>query len=149
MNVSKLMVADRLFSIALALSPCIASSQTGTNIGRRDTGVSPGLKPSTGAKIESTTIVKLGTARNWRSADGKQIVAELVSWPVTDPQAAEKHPRDLKFDVVRDNQVRLRKDKQTFTLPLGRLSPEDRLYLQQVVDSLAKAQGASASEAKR
>ena len=125
------------------LLPLTAFSQSNTNIGRRSTGVTPGMNPSTGAKIESRTIVKLGAARNWTSVDGKVVVAELMSWPLDDPKATSKDVSELKFDVVRGGQIRLRKNQQTFTLPVKRLSADDQAYVKQVVENIAKSKSAA------
>ncbi len=127
------------------------SAQTGkasfTNRGGSSTaGVTP--SPAPAAPAETTVVLKLGPTRVWRNHEDKEIVAELISWPVTDPGAAKKDPAQIKFDIVREGQVRLRKDKQIFVLALDKLSAEDQMYVKQVQQSTARVKEAAAGPAK-
>ena len=140
------LIAARLgFLVAITAPAADAVAQTATNIGRRNTGVTPGMKPSTGAKIEPRTVMKLGAVRNWTSSDGKVVAAELMSWPITDPEATSKDIRDLKIEVVRDGQIRLRRGTATFNLALKRLSAADQAYVKQVVENVAKTKDSPAT----
>jgi hypothetical protein len=118
------------------------AAQTSTNIGGRSTGVSPGMKPSVARTIESTAVMKLGAPRTWKSADGREIAAELVSWPIANVQAAQKDPQSAAFDVVRNGVIRLRKEGKTFALALDKLSAEDQAYVKQVIAAVSKTQAA-------
>lgn len=114
-----------------------ASSQGITGIGRRSTGSDIGTKPEA-AKTETSVTIKLGPARAWKSVEGTTITAELVSWPVTDPKAATADPATLKFDIVRDGQVRLRKNGKVSVLALTRLSEADRAYVAALEETTKK-----------
>jgi hypothetical protein len=109
----------------------------GVDIGGRGTGAGIGAKIPQG-KTETSVTVKLGPVRNWKSAEGTEIAAELISWPVTDPKAATADPATLKFDVVRNGQVRLRKAGKVFVLPLARLSEADRAYVSKIEAATTK-----------
>ena len=109
----------------------------GVDIGGRGTGAGIGAKIPQG-KTETSVTVKLGPVRNWKSAEGTEIAAELISWPVTDPKAASADPATLKFDVVRNGQVRLRKAGKVFVLPLARLSEADRAYVSKIEAATTK-----------
>jgi hypothetical protein len=103
-------------------------SAQNTDIGGRGTGAGIGAKIAPG-KTETTVTVKLGPVRTWKSVEGIEIAAELVSWPLTDPKAATADPATLKFDIVRNGQIRLRKNGKVSVLPLTRLSEADRAYV--------------------
>jgi len=116
-----------------ALAPAV-HAQSITGIGRKNTGADIGPQPVV-PKTETTVTVKLGPVRNWKDTAGKEISAELISWPVTDANAAnaaKADPATLKFDVIRNGQVRLRKAGKVFVLPVSRLSESDRAYISQV-----------------
>lgn len=128
----------RLFSIisgAVVLST-VAPAQ-GVDIGGRGTGAGIGAKIPQ-SKTETSVTVKLGPVRAWKSAEGTEISAELISWPVTDPKAATADPSSLKFDVVRNGQIRLRKAGKVFVLPLARLSEADRSYVSKIEAATAR-----------
>lgn len=116
--------------VLTAVAPS-ANAQSITGIGRKNTGADIGPQPVV-PKTETSVTVKLGPVRNWKDAAGKEISAELISWPVTDPNAAKADPATLKFDVIRNGQVRLRKAGKVFVLPVSRLSESDRAYINQV-----------------
>ncbi|MFN0126437.1 MAG: hypothetical protein ACKV19_07130 [Verrucomicrobiales bacterium] len=107
-----------------------------TGIGGRGTGADIGTKP-VAPKSETTVTIKVGSIRNWKSVEGTEISAELVSWPINDPKAATADPATLKFDIVRGGQIRLRRAGKVFVLPLARLSESDRSYVAGV-ESAAK-----------
>ena len=117
--------------LAAAVPVAFTDAQSITGIGKKNTGADAGAQP-VAPKAETSVTVKLGPVRNWKDAAGKEISAELISWPVTDPEAAKADPATLKFDVVRNGQVRLRKAGKVFVLPLSRLSEGDRAYVSQV-----------------
>ena len=123
--------------VGCAVMPATASSQGITGIGRRTTGSDIGTKPEA-AKTETSVTVKLGPARAWKNVEGTTITAELVSWPVTDPKAATADPATLKFDIVRNGQVRLRKGGKISVLALTRLSEADRAYVSALEASTKK-----------
>lgn len=109
-----------------------------TDIGGRGTGAGIGAKIAP-AKTETSVTVKLGPVRTWKNAEGTEIAAELVSWPITDPKAATADPATLKFDIVRSGQVRLRKNGKVFVLPLAKLSDADRAYISSLEAATKKA----------
>ena len=123
-------------SVAVVLLSAGALAQ-GVDIGGRGTGAGIGARIPQG-KTETSVTVKLGPVRTWKSAEGAEISAELISWPVTDPKAATADPATLKFDVVRNGQVRLRKAGKVFVLPLARLSEADRAYVSKIEAAAAK-----------
>jgi hypothetical protein len=108
-----------------------------TGIGKRQTGADIGPKTAP-PKTETTVTVKLGPLRSWKSAEGTEISAELISWPITDPKAATADPSSLVFEVVRNGQVRLRKNGKVFVLALDRLSEADRSYVAGIVKATTK-----------
>ncbi len=123
-----------------------AWAQGGSNrVIDRGGGADVGIRPSdVKPQVTTSAVVKLGAARTWKSADGREMTAELVSWPLSAEAAAEKDPAKAKFDIVRNGQVRLRRDKTTFTLALDKLSPADKAYVGETAAKVKKAQAAPA-----
>jgi hypothetical protein len=131
MNLSRTVVAAAAVVLGLSRLAFEVSAQSITGIGKRTTGADIGGKPAV-PKTETTFTVKLGAARDWTNVDGTAIHAELVSWPINDPNAATADPATLKFDIVKQGQVRLRMKGKTYVLPLAKLSEGDRAYIAKI-----------------
>jgi hypothetical protein len=84
-------------------------------------------KPHPQVSFES--FVKLSPVREWTNRGGNVIEAELLSWPVADPDATEKPVDALVFTIVKDGKVRLRKGGKTYVLPLSSLADADQRFI--------------------
>ncbi len=112
------------------------------------------VAPARTKVVTKVVTVKLSPLRKWTSIDGKQMMAELLAWPIDDPAAAEKKLEELKIEVVRVGKVRLRKGGRggkTFVLALDRLAEADRVFVRGV-DALhgsGKGKGEGKEEGER
>lgn len=97
-------------------------------------GASVVVKPPKKQPAVYETTVKLQAARQWKSSDGKSIVAELMSWPIKGAKVAPKDIQQVKIEVIREKKIRLRTAGKITVVRLDRLSKED----QDQVGELAK-----------
>ncbi|CAN5310112.1 hypothetical protein BH23VER1_BH23VER1_26030 [soil metagenome] len=108
-------------------------------VGSGDAGGGAGATVTPRQTVTSlSAVAKLGPSRQWTNAEEKTIVAELVSWPIADPEAATKGVDELKIDVIRDGKVRLRMGEKTHTLALESLSTADQNYIKGIAQQIAK-----------
>lgn len=119
-------------------------SRTRVRDGGGSAGIGVGRAPASAPS--TVTHLKLSPIREWRSEDGRTIHAELMSWPVQDPEAATRKVEELSFDVVRDGRIRLRRNDKIFALPLSRLSEEDRAFVAGLAKRLRKNGGSPPGE---
>jgi hypothetical protein len=125
-------------SVALALSPGPAPAQSArTEIGGGGGGSSVRIERAPGdTKPQTVTQLKLAPIREWTNAEGKKIHAELLSWPVSDPDAATKPVAELEFDIVRAGKVRLRVRDKIHAVTLSTLSEPDQAFVRELEQRL-------------
>ncbi len=108
--------------------------------------ITPGVAPSAPAPpptVRTVTYVTLSGARQWTSTDGKPLLAKLIAFEqvVTESKAQDPAPAaptlPAKPTVVRDGRVRLLAGTTPYELPLERLSPADREFIETVRRAVA------------
>jgi hypothetical protein len=104
----------------------------GGSFGTGGTVVTPS-KPTAPAKVRTVTYLSLTKNRQWLSSDGKSIMAMLVAFDAGDEKAS------VAPTVVKDDKIRLLKDKKVFLLPLGKLDPAHRAEVRDIEKQLAAA----------
>lgn len=107
-------------------------------------GVSVDTTKSQTSNVRYVTHIVLYQNRFWTSAEGKPLEAKLIAFedlvaevPKGATEPAMSSP-PANPTVVRDGKIRLLVDKKPVELALGRLSQQDREFIDQMKAALAK-----------
>ncbi len=90
------------------------------------------------AKKRVITHVRLSPERVWTSADGRTQTGKLIAFEesvvevAADAPEPPPPPAPKVLTVVRDGKARLLIGQKAFEIPLTRLVPEDRAFIEQV-----------------
>jgi hypothetical protein len=86
--------------------------------------------------VTSKSYMAISPERQWKSTDGKSILASLLTFNADGKSAEEM--KSLKLEVIKDGKVRLLKGAKPFVLPLDRLSEADQKFVKGIAESAAK-----------
>lgn len=129
-----------------------AGSQAGGTTAVSSDGRSITLGPSTPApstKVRYLMHVTLCEPRQWKSSDGKSLLGKLIAFEdltVETEKGAAPPPMTPPANptVIKDGKARLLVDTKTYELPLERLSPADRAFVESIRDAVARQSAAAA-----
>lgn len=94
--------------------------------------------------VTNASYMTISPERQWKSTDGKSILASLLTFNADGKTAEEL--KTTKLEVIKDGKVRLLKGAKPFILPLDRLSAEDQKFVKGVAESAAKRDTGKAAE---
>jgi len=137
----------------------------GLDIGPGNVGGGLGLAPTREeTTVRTISYIVLGPDREWTNTDGQVITAKVIAWqdsveqtvtpgkPTAEQTNPTANPDDIPHHfipvVIKNDQVRILRNRQAFALPLNRLSEDDQAYVRQL-DEAVRANAARRAAAEK
>lgn len=142
-------------AVALLLGAAVAGAQVVVpatprkfakrSIGTSGSGSAVGIDvvtPPEPPKVTHTRHVELSETRQWQSADGRTLLGKLIAFEDVTAETTKGAPvPELQPPpnptVIKDGKVRLLVRNKPYVLPLERLSPPDRQFVETLRTGLA------------
>jgi hypothetical protein len=105
--------------------------------------------PAAATKVRYTTHIALSEPRQWKSTDGKSLLGKLIAFEDLVMETAKGAPPPTftppaNPTVVKDGKARLLVETKTYELPLERLAPDDREFVEKIREAAARNAAAAA-----